>query len=168
MMDTIASRMADDSPSNKAIQKEAGEGATPLPPQGTPINQYEVRGFEMAKLETDGSWSSVYKTCDTELARRQIIRDAEWFNSRGHGTYQARILVSCEMPRAAEPPLVLDADESPEAGGGLSGVTPDMEPEEVPPEVEEAMLAERAEEDRAELVEDDPISTPASDLGGEG
>lgn len=110
-------------PSSKAVAKEAGGGATPLPPQGTPIAEYEVRGFEMAKLLPDGSWQRVYVVNNREQDRLRILNDAKWFNQRGNGTYQARVLISCEMPRQPEP-LVLEADE----------------PADIPQEVVEAMI----------------------------
>lgn len=164
------------SPSDVALMNTGDAGGTP--PENTPINQYETRGFEVAQLQADGSWRRVNTYRDTELARKQCITDAKWFNSRGHkGVYQARVLVSCEMPREEDlnAPLVLDADESPDGS-------------DIPQEVIEAMINEveleaaerdpeaeyaQAEEERAtagleRFCDPDALSTPSSELGGEG
>jgi len=118
-------------PTDKALKADV---KTPLPTAGTPINEYEVRGFETARLMPDGSWQKVIGYPDTPAGQAKCLGDVAWLNGRHNATYQARIIVSCEMPKQKEPPLVLDADA----------------PEDIPQEVIEAMINE-VELERAEL-----------------
>lgn len=110
----------------------------PLPPEGTPINQFETRGYEIAKLLRDGSWESVGKYRDTELGLSHANAMCKQMNAMGFATYQVRVLVSCELPKQ----LVLDADEPAEveavtgrlAEGTVADSTPSTETDPASPE----------------------------------
>jgi hypothetical protein len=95
-------------PSSKAVERERFDTPEALE-CGTEINQYEIRGFEMARLQPNGSWESIYRVNNRPHDRMRILADERWFNSRGTGTYQARALISAEFPREAER-LVLEED----------------------------------------------------------
>lgn len=116
---------------------------------GTPINQFELRNYELAKLLRDGSWERVATYRPNELGRGQANAACRALNEAGRSTYQVRGVVSVELPKVEEP-LVLEADNdgtgpsesdagdatpvaegdaaqsSAEAGGGLTGVYTDL------------------------------------------
>lgn len=89
--------------------------ATPAAPPPVVPNRFEIRGYELCKLMSDGSWYVVGKYRDNEIALGQANAAAtalnrSWVNER----YTVRAIISAELPQVPkEPPLVLEADEEP-------------------------------------------------------
>lgn len=99
------------------------------PPKAEP-NKFETRGYELVKLMRDGTWYQVGKYRDNEVALAQAnaactALSRSWVNE----TYAVRVLVSCELPKVPPQgePMVLDADETPEAEEVTGDSTPNEE-----------------------------------------
>lgn len=82
------------------------------PPEGTPIEQFSSRGYEVAKLLRDGTWEQVGRYRDNNPGLAHAKAMVKQMNAMGHATYQVRALLSVEVPPIpSEETLVLEADE---------------------------------------------------------